>query len=192
MTTVTRDPLDYSWWLLSRSAGVVALLAFSLTVALGIHLAVRGRPRRPGLAAVIRALHEHLALAGLIALGIHAVALLGDPWLRPGLTGILVPLAIDYRPLWVAAGIVGAFVLLVGGLSAYARRRLGPARQRVVHRLTLLGWALGVVHTLGAGTDAGSVWLRAIVLLPALPVVYGLVLRVTNPARPAPRARPAS
>jgi len=192
MMAATRNPLDYTWWLTSRSAGVVALLALSLTVALGLHLAVRGRPRRAGLAAVLRALHEQLALAGLLALGIHAVTLLGDPWLRPGLAGILVPFAIDYRPLWVALGIIGGLLMVVAGLSAYVRRRIGPARQKTLHRLTTVGWGLGVVHALGAGSDGGSLWLRAIVLLPAVPVVYGLVLRVTNPSRPAPRARPTA
>jgi sulfoxide reductase heme-binding subunit YedZ len=189
---MSRDPLDHSWWLASRTAGVVALVAMSLSVALGLHLAIKGMPRRPGLAAAVRGVHEHLGLVGLVAFGVHAVTLLGDPFLKPGLTGILVPFTLDYRPFWTGLGIIGGLVVLVTGLSAYAKKRLGPKRQKTIHRFTLVGWALAVGHTLGAGTDAGTLWLSAIVGLPALPIVFHGVLRLTNPPKPQPKAKPAA
>src|SRR6185503_9610458 len=41
------NPLDYGWWLASRSAGVVALIAVSISVIVGLLMA-NGLPRRPG------------------------------------------------------------------------------------------------------------------------------------------------
>jgi sulfoxide reductase heme-binding subunit YedZ len=185
--TPTRDPLDLSWWLASRTAGIVALLAMSASVALGLWSATRGVPRRPGQAAALRKLHEHLAIVALGAIGLHGVLLLGDPWLRPGLQGIAVPLAIGYRPLWVACGIVAGWSAALLGLTFYARRRIGAARWRSAHRFTLAAYVLAVVHTLGAGSDAATPWLRALLAAVLLPAVFNLVRRATNPRRsPAP------
>ena len=42
----TRDPLDYGWWLASRSAGLVAYALLSAAVLLGLAMALRlGSPR---------------------------------------------------------------------------------------------------------------------------------------------------
>ena len=72
--------------------------------------------RKPGRARTMVALHEQLALGGLFAIAVHGITLLGDAFLHPGLTGITIPGAIDYRPLWVGLGI-GA---------GYLRRRARP------------------------------------------------------------------
>ena len=80
---MTRDPMDYGWWLASRASGLVALALITLSV--GVGLAMAGRAfQRPGLAKQLMALHEHAALAGLIAIAVHGITLLGDSWLHPG------------------------------------------------------------------------------------------------------------
>ncbi|HYF27181.1 MAG TPA: hypothetical protein VD931_15665 [Baekduia sp.] len=185
---MSRDPLDHGWWLVSRATGIVALLAISATVGLGLLLASREH-RRPGLAAAATGLHEHLALVGLLGAAVHAVTLLGDPFLRPGLSGILVPFAIGYRPAWVAAGIAALVLGALLGLTFYARRRIGPRRWRSAHRAVVVVWVLAVGHALGAGTDAQTPWLRAVLLASAAPVLYAGVLRL---ARALDGRRPAA
>jgi DMSO/TMAO reductase YedYZ heme-binding membrane subunit len=49
-------------------------------------------------------------------------------------------------------------MMILLGLAYYVRGRIGPARWRSLHRFTALAWVLGVVHTLGEGTDAGAAW----------------------------------
>jgi methionine sulfoxide reductase heme-binding subunit len=139
------------WWLVSRSAGVVALAAMTLSVLLGLALAARlaGAQNKR-----FAGLHEHLSLTALFAIAVHGEALLGDRWLKPGPAGIAVPFAIDYRPAAVAAGIVAGYLAAFLGLSFYARKRFGTKRWRSLHRFTTVAWALAVVHTLTAGTDA--------------------------------------
>lgn len=176
---MSRDPLDHTWWLASRATGIVALLAISGAVGIGLLLASREH-RRPGMAAAGVALHEHLAVAGLLAAAVHAVLLLGDPFLRPSVTGILVPGAIDHRPAWVAAGIVSLLLGCLLGLTFYVRRRIGAKRWRSAHRAVVLVYVLAVVHALGAGTDRGTVWLRIVVLAAGAPVLYTALLRVAR------------
>ena len=52
-------------------------------------------------------------MMSILAVVLHGVLLLADPWLRPGLAGILIPFASPYRPLAVALGIVGFYVTLL-------------------------------------------------------------------------------
>lgn len=181
---------DHAWWLASRAAGIVALLAITASVGLGLWASTRAK-RRPGMAVAMRGGHEHLALVGLVSIAVHGVTLLGDPYLDPGVRGIAVPFAIDYRPVWVAVGLVAAYLAALLGLSFYARKRLGAARWRSAHRFAVLSYVLAVVHTLGAGTDASTVWMRTLLLVTGAPIVALFLLRISQPARPTPAPRRA-
>lgn len=183
---MSQDPFAYTWWLAGRTFGIVGLVAMSAAVATGLFMATRGEPRRPGAAKVANGLHQHLAIVGLVATLLHVGALLLDPWLEPGLTGVLLPGAIDYRPLWVAAGIVGFYVALLLGASHAIRRRIGVGRWKAVHRLETAAYGMVVLHVLGAGTDAGTLWLRVLLLATFAPALFNLVLRLTNPERRRP------
>ena len=141
-------------------------------------------------------LHEHIALVALIAIAVHGLALLGDNWLKPGWRGITVPFALSYRPSFTGLGIIAGYLALLLGPSFYLRRRLGVRRWRKLHRATVVVWVLGVVHTLGSGSDGGKLWLRAVVLAPVIPIVYLMLLRLGSPSqapsRSARRHRAAS
>jgi methionine sulfoxide reductase heme-binding subunit len=180
------NPQEHTFWLVSRSAGVVALVLVAVSVLIGLTLAAGlggPPPRRRALVAI----HEQTALASLVAIALHGVALLPDKFLKPGLDGILVPFAIDYRPGFVAAGIAGGYLAALLGLSFYARRRIGGKRWRTMHRTTPVVYVLGLIHTLGAGTDAKSSWLQAFMLATAVPAAALLIARLPK----QPRRRPA-
>ncbi|HMJ32592.1 MAG TPA: hypothetical protein VK501_01645 [Baekduia sp.] len=151
------DALDHGWWLASRASGLVALALLSTAVLAGLMLGGK-LARRPGLARALRTTHEHTAVAGLIAVGVHGATLLGDAYLRPGLSGVLLPGAIDYRPLGVGLGIIAGYLAAALGLSFPLRRRIGQRRWLIAHRFTLVAYGMAVAHTLMAGTDAGSAW----------------------------------
>jgi sulfoxide reductase heme-binding subunit YedZ len=166
-------------WLISRSSGVVALVLIAVSVLIGLTLAagLGGPPqRRRALVAV----HEQTALGGLITIAVHGAALLGDGFLRPGIIGITIPFALDYRPVYTGLGIIAGYIAAALGLSFYARKRIGGKRWRKLHRATPVVYALGLIHTLGAGTDAGSSWLRAFLLATAVPAAGLLVARAAK------------
>lgn len=175
-------PLHLLWWLVSRASGVVALVLISLSVLIGLAMAARVI-RRPGVKRGLVRLHEHLALIALVAIAVHGLALLGDGWLKPGLGGITVPFALSYRPAMTGLGIIAGYLAVLLGPSFYLRRRIGARRWRKLHRATVLVWVLSAVHAIGAGTDAGALWLRCVVLVPVAPIVYLLALRFLGPLR---------
>jgi signal transduction histidine kinase len=120
------------------------------------------------------------------------LALLGDQWLHPGVRGIAIPFALSYRPAFTGLGIIAGYLALLLGPSFYLRRRIGARRWRTLHRATVAVWLLAAVHAIGSGSDGGTVWLRAIVAVPAVPLVYLLVLRLLRGgARRAPARVPS-
>ncbi len=87
-------------------------------------------------------LHEHLSLAGLVAICVHGVTLLGDPWLHPGVSGIAVPFTMGYRTVFTGLGILGGYLAAALGLSFYIRRKIGPKLWRKLHRFTVVAYVL--------------------------------------------------
>jgi sulfoxide reductase heme-binding subunit YedZ len=183
------DPANYIWWLVSRAAGIVALGLISIAVLIGLTMATKIL-RRPGLGRKLARLHEHVALVALGAIAVHGVSLLGDRWLHAGVRALIVPFAIRYRPLFVGLGIIGAYLAALLGLSYYVRRRIGTRLWRRLHRATLIVWVLGIVHTIGAGTDASTVWLRVTMIVTGAPIVFLALARLLHGDRPG-RARVA-
>jgi methionine sulfoxide reductase heme-binding subunit len=181
-----RNPLDYPWWLASRSAGIVAFGLLSLSVVFGLVMATKLAPVRSR--AGLRVAHERIALLSLGAVAAHGLLLLGDPWLRPGVTGLLVPFSMRYRPLFTGIGLTAAYLAAGLSLSYYARRRIGPRRWRNAHRLIPIAWALAAIHMLGAGSDAGTVWLKALFALALASIVVLLAYRIVA-GRPKANAR---
>jgi sulfoxide reductase heme-binding subunit YedZ len=170
----------HGWWLASRASGLVAMVLVTISVGLGLAMAGKVM-RRPGLSRKLLAIHEHTAVAGLIAIAVHGITLLGDPWLNPGIGGIAIPFAMGFKPLFTGLGVIGGYLAALLGLSFYARRRIGARLWRRAHRATILVYALGMVHAFGAGSDASAVWFRWWVLATA-PVIGGLfVYRVLSP-----------
>ena len=181
------DPAQYLWWLASRASGIVALGLVTASVLIG--LAMAGRlARKPETRRRLVRLHEHVAIAGLVAIAVHGITLLGDRWLHPGLRGVLVPFAMGYRPAFTGLGIVGGYLAAALGLGFYARRRIGARLWRRLHKLTVLAYALALVHAVGSGTDASIPWVRSAMLLSAVPVGVLLLLRLRP--QPQPQARP--
>jgi len=173
------DPGPHIFWITSRAAGIVALAAASVSVSLGLSMSMKLR----GLRRVdLRVLHETLSLCVLVAIAVHGVALLGDGFLHPSLADIGVPFVSGYKTLWTTMGIVSGWALALLGLSYYARRWIGAARWRSLHRFTAFAWVLGLAHSLGEGTDAGTAWFLALTGIVALPALSLLLIRISLPA----------
>jgi sulfoxide reductase heme-binding subunit YedZ len=175
---------QHGFWITSRAAGVAALLCSSAAVAVGLSM---GGKLVKGRTAELRVLHESLSLATLVALVVHAVSLLGDSFLHPSVADIAIPFASGYQRWWMAVGIVGGWMLIALGLSYYARARIGVQRWRRLHRFTALAWVLGLAHSLGQGTDAGTVWFLVATGIVAGPALVLLAVRLgRSAAEPSP------
>jgi methionine sulfoxide reductase heme-binding subunit len=186
------NPFDYTWWLASRAAGIVGFVCLGLVAVLGLLSALK--LFSPKTNARLRPYHERLALTGLAAIAAHGLLLLADPWLNPGVTGLLIPFTMGYRPIATGLGIIAFYCLCAFGLSYYQRRRIGARRWRSAHRFASLAFVLGGLHALLAGTDAKSPLLLGIIVGFFAVVAILVAARVLGVSgkRPTPRKRVAS
>jgi methionine sulfoxide reductase heme-binding subunit len=173
---------DHLFWITSRAAGTMALLFSSIAVAVGLTMGGKLLKRR---GADLRVAHEALSLATIVALAVHAVALLGDSFMHPSLADVTIPFASSYMRVWTTIGIVGGWLMIILGLSFYARRRIGQQRWRRLHRFTALAWLLGLAHSLGEGTDAGEAWFLVATAVVTVPALVLLVVRLAGAQRTA-------
>jgi sulfoxide reductase heme-binding subunit YedZ len=185
--TATEVIQSHGWWLASRASGLVALVMVTVSVFLGLMMAGKVM-RRPGLSKKLMAIHEQTALAGLVAIAVHGIALLGDPWLHPGISGVAVPFALGFKTAFTGLGVIGGYLAALLGLSYYVRRRIGAKLWRKAHRATVVVWLLGLVHAIGAGTDASAVWFRWWVIA-TTPIIGGLFVYRVLSARAKKQAR---
>jgi sulfoxide reductase heme-binding subunit YedZ len=178
-STLATAVAPHLYWITSRAAGIVALLLSSISVCVGLLMGGRVlKGRQPDL----RVAHEALSLGTLAALLVHGLTLIGDSFLHPSLGDVAIPFLSGYKTLWTSAGIVAFWAMALLGLSYYARTRIGPQRWRRLHRFTALAWLLGVVHSLGEGTDAGQAWFLAMTAIVVLPALALLALRWLSPS----------
>lgn len=190
MTSYT-DPSQHLFWIASRASGVVALVLAAVSVGMGLAMAMRSA-KGPGAMSRLRQAHEATALAALIMIAVHGVTLLGDSYLRPGLAGIAIPFVMHHRTFWTGLGVISGWLAAILGLTFYVRRWIGPKLWRQLHRWTLAVYVLGVIHTLGAGTDARSVWLLIVLIATAAPIAVMAAVRMLpsdEPAGPTRRRR---
>jgi sulfoxide reductase heme-binding subunit YedZ len=174
---------EHLFWITSRAAGGAALILSSAAVAVGLMAsAKRQNPNKRDL----RAVHEALSLTTLAMVALHGLALLGDSYLNPGPAGIAIPFVGFYRPLWTGLGIIGGYGLAALGLTYYLRDRIGAARWRKLHRFTAAFWALAIVHTIGAGSDAAQLWFLLASGVVVVPAALLLALRWLDRWRNAP------
>jgi methionine sulfoxide reductase heme-binding subunit len=176
------------FWITSRAAGIAALILSSASVCVGLSM---GRRVKGVTGPDLRVTHEALSLATLAALAVHGLTLLGDSFLKMSLSEVAIPFLGSYRTLWTSTGIIAFWGLALLGPSYYLRRRIGVARWKKLHRFTALAWLLGIVHSLGEGTDAGQAWFLAMTAIAVLPPLMLLGVRWAGSYRPAPTARPA-
>jgi sulfoxide reductase heme-binding subunit YedZ len=169
------------FWITSRAAGTAALVLSSLAVSAGLLVSSRGGVLK-GFGGDTKALHEALSLATLVAIAVHGLALLGDHFLHPSIFEISIPFTSAYRTFWTGIGVAAGWSLAALGLSYYARSWVGQSRWRSLHRFTALFWLLGIVHSLGTGTDSGQPWFLLALTITAAPALVLLANRLARAA----------
>lgn len=153
--------LDTALWAFGRGTGVVALVMFTASIVLGI-LTRSGRPL-PGLGRFGTSdLHRSVALTGTALVAAHVVSLFFDSYAQLRLVDLVVPFLGVTKPIWLGLGTLAVDLLAIITVVSLLRHKVGPRVFKAVHWATYLLWPTALIHTLGNGTDATSVWLLGI------------------------------
>jgi predicted ferric reductase len=153
---------DPTFWLLARAGGLAAYVTLTLSVLAG--LVLKSRPFTRLRASAVAEVHKTLAISGLGALVLHAVALVLDSTVKVSLAALFVPGLVSYRPAAVAAGVLAGWLFLAVTVSFRLRKRIGVRMWRRLHWLTYGLFALATVHGISAGTDTPRPWATGLYL----------------------------
>ena len=170
------------WWYVARASGIVAWLMLSASVIWGIVLASGAFPshRRP---AWLLDLHRWLGALTLGFLGLHLGALVADSYVHFGLADLAVPLASDWKPMAVAAGVVAMWSIVAVQASSLLRKRIPKWLWRSVHLSSYPTFLLVSTHGIFAGTDASTSLYLTTTVLTVVAVSALLVQRMLGGTR---------
>jgi sulfoxide reductase heme-binding subunit YedZ len=171
--------MSEAFWALGRGSGVVLLVLMTVSVLLGI-LTRSGRPigslPRFGVALV----HRNIALLSVVFLAVHVLSLLGDPYAQLRLVDVIVPFVGAHAPFWLGLGTLALDLTGAVTLTALTRRWLGQRMFRTVHWASYALWPIALLHSIGQGSDARSVWFVAGAVGAALLVLAAAIWRTTT------------
>jgi sulfoxide reductase heme-binding subunit YedZ len=188
--------LIHALWYLGRGSGLVSLLL--LTVVLGLGIVTKSRRRPAGLTpAVVMRIHRNAGMLSVVFLTIHIVSLVLDPYAQLRIVDTVIPFGGGYRPLYVGLGTLAFDLLVAVMVTSVWMRKFGARTWRAVHWLAYACWPTAFLHGLGAGSDSGRLWSRAIAVacfaVVATAVGWrlsdGFGQRPTIPGKSAARAR---
>jgi len=168
------------WWYLSRSSGLVAAVLIIATLIWGVLLSTQlvKSVKKP---AWLLDLHRWLATLSVVFVGLHLAALLADSYLDLNVADLLVPFVSAWKPVALAWGIVGLYLLVVIQLSSWKaiRSRLSRRAWHGIHLLSFpLVWVV-IMHSGASGTDVVNryyvIGVLALVALSVFVVLYRIL-----------------
>ncbi|HLX34152.1 MAG TPA: ferric reductase-like transmembrane domain-containing protein [Candidatus Limnocylindrales bacterium] len=164
-------------WFATRGAGTVSLILATIVVCLGILTVLRWQtadwPRF-----LTAELHRNLALLSIVFLAIHIVTAVVDPFANMGFLSAIVPFVSPYRPLWIGIGVISIDLGLAVVVTSLLRAQIGEQAWRVVHWAAYGAWPLAVLHSIGAGSDAGAIWMLGVDVVCIGAVVLAVIWRL--------------
>lgn len=176
-------------WDIARAGGFTAFGLLTLSVAIGLALTLHIQSARwPRI--INSELHNFVTLLALVFTGVHVLAVWIDPFTKFGWNEVFIPFASHYRPLWMALGIVAFYTGIAIGISTWLRPYIGYTLWRRLHVLTLLLYALVVVHGIATGSDTRTMWGAAIYAGSVLLIGTLLLVRLMKPATAKDHAHP--
>ena len=170
------------WWYVARASGVVAWLMLSASVIWGIVLASGAFPshRRP---AWLLDLHRWLGALTVGGVGLQLGALGAVSYVVFGRAEGVVPLASDWKPMAVAAGVVAMWSIVAVQASSLLRKRIPKWLWRSVHLSSYPTFLLVSAHGIFAGTDASMPLYLTTTVLTVVAVSALLVQRLLGGTR---------
>jgi methionine sulfoxide reductase heme-binding subunit len=149
-------------WYLSRASGLVALVLFTMAVALGLLTAGRvSSPRWPRFAT--ESLHRNASMLAVAMTFAHVLTVVVDEYVDISVVDALVPFTAGYLPVWTGLGALAFDVMLAVSVTSVLRARLGHRSWRAVHWLAYAGWPVAVMHSVGIATDRVAVLVLLVV-----------------------------
>jgi predicted ferric reductase len=176
-------PAGTGAWMFSRATGLLAYVALSIDVIVGLLVSTRAADRWWSRGQLID-LHGWLSPITLALVLAHGGVLLADRHVRFDVIDLFVPFASSRWPVAVGVGALAGYLVLVVHLSFGLRKRIGTATWRRLHYLSFVAFVLVTVHAIAAGTDRTHAWFVSVYGVSLLAVASLVVARLRGARSP--------
>lgn len=156
---VSQRPFPWAW-IVTRAAGIASFLTLALLSIVGM-LLTTGALFRIMSPATAWSLHRAIATALLFSVATHIVGILLDTFMNLHVFDVFIPFYSSYRPLLIALGIFGFYILLLQLATSLYTMTKYPRFWRTVHALSFVMFALIFLHGVLIGTDSKQWWALA-------------------------------
>ncbi|GAA3452436.1 hypothetical protein [Dactylosporangium matsuzakiense] len=177
-THVGRLATAYVFVVLHFYIGVVALVALSLTVMLGLASTDRIL-LKIGQRVLLQTVHRATAVLAVVALGVHIAVKVLEA--HAAVADAVIPFFSQGRSLFIGFGTVAAYLMLLAYWSGLARSRFAgrvrPWVWRLLHASAYPSWMIAMLHGLNAGRQAAT-WVAVSYVICLVLVGLGLLVRV--------------
>jgi hypothetical protein len=180
-TSQTPKQTSLPWpWIITRAAGIASYLLLALLTITGITLTtgLLFRIMQPSTAWSI---HRAIASVLLISVVTHIISILFDSFIKLRFVDVFIPFVSPFRPLLMALGIGGFYLLLLVLSTSLYTMTSHPRFWRILHYLGFPMFLMLFLHGVLIGTDAHQMWMQVIYWasggLVALAVIYRLMWR---------------
>lgn len=173
-TIVSTNEVEIPWpWYISRASAIAAYLLLFLLIISGILIktSIAFRFLSPTTAWVN---HRLIALSLSFTVLIHISSLLFDKYAKFTVADLLIPFSTNFKPLYVALGIIGLYLLIIIMISSIYYIDKHPKIWRRLHYLTYPLFILIAFHGFFAGTDSGTALMQIIYL--STGIISGLLM----------------
>ncbi|MGZ6926500.1 MAG: hypothetical protein ACXVLO_06790 [Acidimicrobiia bacterium] len=172
-----------TWWYVTRASGFVAWTLLAVSILWGLFITNKTLARSTAPAWVLD-LHRHLGGLAVAFVAVHVGALPLDGYTHWGVSDLFVPMATTWHPVAIAIGIVAMYLLLAVEITSLMGRRFPRVWWRRIHMLSFPLYVLASVHLFAAGTDAGNVISRWMVVTVSTLVAFLAGTRLLAVAKP--------
>jgi predicted ferric reductase len=172
------------WWYVARASGIVGWALAVASIVWGLALSTRALGKKPR-APWLLDLHRFLGGLTVVFVLVHLLGLFLDTYVHFGLAELLVPFASSWKPLPVAWGIVGFYILLAVELTSLVRKHLPVKLWHGIHLASYGLYVVATIHLLTAGTDATNTVLRVACALSVGLITFFSLYRFIGPGRAA-------
>ena len=174
------------WWHMARASGIVTWGFLMASALWGILLATRVlKPYdRP---AWLLDLHSWLGAITIFGTGLHLASLVGDTYVHFGAADLFVPFATSWKPLAVAWGIVGMYLLVAVQGSSWMMKKLPKKLWRIVHLSSYGLFSTVSIHAFAAGTDRANHFFQAFGVAIITVMIGATAIRVMYAGEPKTR-----
>lgn len=174
-------------WYTTRATGIVALVLFTLVVALGTLVANRVGGTTVG-RFELNELHRSISIVAMVFLVIHILTTVVDSYVSTGILAAFVPMVSSYQRLAVAIGAVAFDLILAVWVTSLLKARIKNQSWRFVHWFSWLAFTAAIIHSYLIGTDTHSGLGLGLVAACAAAVILAALWRyVARPERAAGR-----